>query len=109
MAEQYIRDVIGHSRCQLFTLSYQSVSWYKLWLRLSKGPISTEQLFCFLFVISRLSEKAFTSACANVLFGIYCLTEMVTNKSDESSAYLKRKFEGRVSEKKKQERQSGEH
>jgi hypothetical protein len=55
------------------------------------GPFSTEHLFCFLLVISRLSEKVFT--CANVLFGIYCLTEILTNKSDESSAYLKRKFE----------------
>jgi uncharacterized protein (DUF2147 family) len=33
---------------------------------------------------------------------------MLTNKSDESSAYLKRKFEGRVSEKIKQKRLFGE-
>jgi hypothetical protein len=55
------------------------------------GLFSAEQLFCFLLVILRLSEKVFTFA--NVLFGIYCLTGMLTNKSDGSSAYLKRKFE----------------
>jgi hypothetical protein len=44
----------------------------------SMGPFSTEQLFCFLLIISRLPEKVFT--CPNILFSIYCLTEILTNE-----------------------------